>query len=184
MPRPVFGYGPLNAWYAGQGGNPDTEVLATGWVDQHLQFLHSAIWLLLLALGWLWLRRLDRPLGRLPAALNLVSVLLLGFVLVQWFTAVGRESGAVEHRSTASVAAADAPDIYVILLDGYARADVLSEYYGFDNGPFIQGLERRGFQVGAASEANYTWTFLSLASTLNMDYLPSAPRRDARPEWH
>ena len=34
-------------------------------------------------------------------------------------------------------------------------------------------LKRRGFQVAAASEANYSWTFLSLASTLNFDYLPA-----------
>ena len=166
-----FSYGPLNAWYAGRGGNPDAELLATGWVDQHLQLVHSAVWLLLLAFGWLWLRRLDRPLGRLPAALNLVSALLLGFVLVQWFTAVGREQGVALRISTASIAAANEPDIYFILLDGYARADVLTRYYSFDNGPFIRGLEQRGFQVGDASEANYNWTFLSLASTLNMNYL-------------
>ena len=34
------------------------------------------------------------------------------------------------------------PDIYFIVLDGYARADVLAEYYGFDNWPFIQRTAR------------------------------------------
>jgi hypothetical protein len=65
------------------------------------------------------------------------------------------------------------PDVYCIVLDGYARADMLAAHYGFDNSGFIQALERRGFQVAAASEANYSWTFLSLASTLNFDYLPA-----------
>ncbi len=167
-----FSYGPLNAWYAGQAGDPDAAILATTWIDEYLQLVHSAVWLLLLVLGWLLLRRLVRPTGRLPTALNLVSALLLGFVLAQWPATAGREAGAIGRESSNFVANGDSPDVYFILLDGYARADVLDKHYDFDNSRFIQGLERRGFQVGEASEANYNWTFLSLASALNMDYLP------------
>ena len=105
--------------------------------------------------------------------MNFVAALLLGFVLLQWFNGRERPVDTPVHASTRLIHAPDTPDIYFIVLDGYARADMLAEHYGLDNGPFIRGLEQRGFQVAEASEANYTWTFLSFASTLNMDYLPA-----------
>ena len=63
------------------------------------------------------------------------------------------------------------PDVYIIVVDGYARSDVLRRFYGFDNGPFLSALGDLGFSVASKSSANYAWTFLSLASALNMTYL-------------
>jgi hypothetical protein len=167
-----FSYGPLNAAFDGAGADPEARVAVAGWAARNLQLVHSTIWFLLLALGWSWLRRLRRPLGQLPAALNLISAGLLGIALVQWLA--GREPAAEqsEQGPTQAVTAGDAPDIYFILLDGYARGDMLATYYGFDNRPFLHHLEQRGFQVADASHSNYAWTFLSLSSTLNLDYLP------------
>lgn len=166
-----FSYGSLNTAFDG-GGDADEGVAILSWATDNLQLAHCAIWVLLLALGWLWLRRLRRPLGRLTAALNLVSVLLLGFALAQWVVGRGRAPEPYDPGASEAVVPRDAPDIYFILLDGYARADMLARHYGYDNGPFLRRLEKRGFQVAEASQANYGWTFLSLASTLNMDYIP------------
>lgn len=66
---------------------------------------------------------------------------------------------------------ADRPDIYYIIPDGYARADLLAEVYDFDNSEFIAGLRQRGFYVADQSCTNYPMTFLSLASSLNMRYI-------------
>ena len=66
------------------------------------------------------------------------------------------------------------PDIYYIILDGYGRADVLDKVYSMDNGSFISELEMRDFFVGADSNSNYHKTVLSLASSLNMQYLETA----------
>jgi hypothetical protein len=63
------------------------------------------------------------------------------------------------------------PDIYYIVLDGYARADVLAEVYGYDNSPFLEFLEHEGFTVAGDARSNYPQTALSIASSLNMDYL-------------
>ena len=63
------------------------------------------------------------------------------------------------------------PDVYFFLLDSYGRADLLQEAYGFDNSEFINGLEERGFFVGECSQSNYVRTEISLASSLNMQYL-------------
>jgi hypothetical protein len=168
-----FSYGPVNAAFDGASADADEGVAVLGWAARNLQLVHSVMWLLLLALGWSWLRRLQRPLGRLPAALNLVSVLLLGLALAQWTAGHDPATGELGPGRAQAAAVQDAPDIYFIVLDGYARADMLAQHYGFDNGPFLRRLEQRGFQVAEASEANYGWTFLSISSTLNMDYLPA-----------
>ncbi len=63
------------------------------------------------------------------------------------------------------------PDVYWIVLDGYGRSDALADLYGLDNRPFIDFLESKGFYIAGKAHSNYGQTALSLASTLNMDYL-------------
>jgi hypothetical protein len=63
-----------------------------------------------------------------------------------------------------------APDIYYIVLDGYPRADALEDFFYFDNHPFIEQLEGKGFIVPVQSFSNYPRTALSVSSTLDMQY--------------
>ncbi len=63
------------------------------------------------------------------------------------------------------------PDIYYIILDGYARADILKGLYQYDNSQFIDYLRQKGFYVANKSRSNYCQTCLSLASSLNFKYL-------------
>lgn len=63
------------------------------------------------------------------------------------------------------------PDIYYVILDGYARADVLQEVYQHDNTEFIEYLSSKGFYVASESRSNYCKTFLSLTASLNVVYL-------------
>ena len=65
------------------------------------------------------------------------------------------------------------PDIYYIIVDAYARNDILLDQFGFDNSEFYEFLKNRGFYVAYQSLSNYLWTHLSLASSLNMDYIPN-----------
>ena len=62
------------------------------------------------------------------------------------------------------------PDVYVLILDGYGREDVLRSF-GFENG-LVSTLRRSGFFVANEAWANYSQTVHSLASALNMRYLP------------
>lgn len=64
-------------------------------------------------------------------------------------------------------------DIYYIVVDGYARSDILQEMFGFDNASFVSYLQEKGFVVPASGQSNYPATPLSIASTLNMDYIQS-----------
>ncbi len=63
------------------------------------------------------------------------------------------------------------PDIYYLVVDRYARADVLEQVYGYDNDGFLGDLAKRGFTVGRHSAANYQRTAPSLAASLNLVYL-------------
>lgn len=71
------------------------------------------------------------------------------------------------------------PDIYVILLDAYARADVLHDQFDFDNTPFLDALEDRGFEVAPASHSNYMLTQLSLTSLFEMTLVQDVPALSA-----
>lgn len=64
------------------------------------------------------------------------------------------------------------PDIYYIILDSYTRSDTMMQAYRYDNSGFVRGLEGMGFNVAECAMSNYMRTELSLASSLNMNYLP------------
>ncbi len=63
------------------------------------------------------------------------------------------------------------PDIYYIIVDAYARDDILKEVYHFDNSEFLSYLAEKRFYVADKSVTNYPQTSLSLASSLNSMYL-------------
>ncbi len=116
------------------------------------------------------------------AAVSLISVLICGFYLFRFvsFIAANPPLGSLSNAAepvmadqTAKISQSQYPDIYYIVLDGYGREDMLRQVHGYDDTAFIQGLEQRGFQVAAESQANYPRTLLSLASSLNMQYLDS-----------
>jgi hypothetical protein len=65
----------------------------------------------------------------------------------------------------------DLPDIYWILPDGYGAPSVFSKYFGMDNSGFERYLADKGFYVAGRGTSNYPKTYLSVASTLNMEYL-------------
>ena len=62
------------------------------------------------------------------------------------------------------------PDIYYIVLDGYARTDVMKSLFDFDNSSFLAHLEDRGFYV-AAEHSELLPDTLSLSASLNAVYL-------------
>jgi hypothetical protein len=66
--------------------------------------------------------------------------------------------------------ATEFPDIYIIILDAYARSDVLSEIYQYDNSEFLANLEARGFYIADQVKSNYVQTPYSIGSLLNFDY--------------
>jgi len=68
-------------------------------------------------------------------------------------------------ETTAPVAST--PNVYLLMLDGYPRADTLQTLYGHDNSSFEANLARRGFSVASASHSNYSHSWLTMTSMLH-----------------
>jgi hypothetical protein len=139
--------------------------------------------LTLAALGALYLGR--RRLRAFTTFMTLTGALLVGQSLLA--IGAGRLRGAREigrsptvaafarpvamHASAPHACTASKPDIYLIILDGYANADVLRTVYHFSNARFVDSLRTLGFRIPHTVRSNYTHTHLSLSSILNMGYV-------------
>ncbi len=138
-------------------------------------------WSLALAFGCYFCLKARKALAPLTVACNMISIFLIASPLasIVWrqqavLAARGAHAATMERiRLSAPALEGEAPpDIYHIILDGYARHDVLRDIYGYDNSEFLDFLRQRGFQIVERSRANYPHTYLSIASTLNLSYLP------------
>jgi hypothetical protein len=138
------------------------------------------VWMLMFGMGTYAFVRTDRSIRDLTTIANVVAGCLVVTCLIQ----IGLRQQRVPHvepndlypidteaSPTASGDAGSLPDIYYIILDGYAGSDVLQMVYDLDNSGFLESLEARGFYVASKSRANYCQTLLSLASSLNLNYL-------------
>lgn len=111
--------------------------------------------------------------------LSIVSLMVSAYYLYQFGSFTIGQSGYVQENPAHPIMAGQevtrmadqSPDIYYIILDGYGRADMLQSVHGYDNFPFINELQQRGFVVAHKSQSNYPRTMLSLASSMNMEYL-------------
>jgi hypothetical protein len=62
------------------------------------------------------------------------------------------------------------PNIYHIILDAYAREDLLNDEFDYDNSSFLNFLSQKKFKVLEDSYSNYISTHISIPSTLQMNY--------------
>lgn len=122
-----------------------------------------------------------------PSALNVIALALVIMALSQ------ADLFSSQDTHTKRAAAKNAPvqeltlpenppDVYYFILDMYTRQDLLKGAFGFDNSGFLSALEQRGFYVGKCSQSNYSRTELSLASSLNLSYLPDLDPKFSNPQ--
>ena len=144
----------------------------------------TALWLpifggILVAGVFLIVRYKDR-LRNLTNIINVVVAVLMALTLVNLLTSEARRDvpikadevrRAAESKTAASTDRSELPDIYYIILDAYASEGTLRGFYGYDNSDFIRWLEERGFYVAPDSHSNYSQTYMSLASSLNLKYV-------------
>ncbi len=153
------------------------------WFPQITHLWASLIPFALFGVVWYFISWFPAPTFQVTIILNLVVGILLALSLGQGAAQYWQMKGLADEEGLSAaldegsngpgkqVNVDDLPDIYYIILDGYGRADVLQEMYGFNNGEFIEALRQRGFFVAENSKANYPQTVLSLASSLNLHYL-------------
>jgi hypothetical protein len=143
------------------------------------EFVPLIGWILLTLTGLALVLRIKTELPNITRILNVVAIALLSFPLARigWgelrriVLRDGSDAIQITVDQTRSLEPDTLPDIYYIILDGYAREDVLAELYGFDNSEFLEYLEQKGFYIAHQSHANYAQTALSLPSSLNFTYL-------------
>jgi hypothetical protein len=118
-------------------------------------------------------------LRSLTRGLNVVAAVLIALVLISIVpTEVARfgKVTSVAAQPTATVpgsgaAVAGGREIWYLVFDRYGSRESLQELNDWDDGPFLDALRQRGFVIAEQSHANYLKTMLSLAATLNLDYL-------------
>ena len=112
--------------------------------------------------------------------LNLITIFLLVFsslnIIIYEFRfrpnkVPDTEQHSVNLESDSQTDPARYPDIYYLIFDRYGSSSLLAEKFGYDNSPFDNYLQEKGFYIASQSKANYPYTFLSLASSLNLRYL-------------
>lgn len=136
------------------------------------------IWLVLFCLGMWWASRKRRDLPTITRTLNIIMAVALVFPLAQialfGFRTIQSSASQADQAAFAGLhlpTSQPAPDIYYIILDGYSRDDMLAKFYQYDNSIFLNDLKEKGFYVAPCSQSNYAQTQLSLASSLNFNYL-------------
>ena len=127
-----------------------------------------------LLIGLRRIRRLPAPRSQIPRAMagaagifSAVLLLVMGLGAVH-AAVIGRPQMSIPHYVASG---SGGPNIYVLLVDGYPRADTLQERFGIDNRPFTSALEEMGFSVANEARTNYNKTWLTLASALNGAYI-------------
>ncbi len=148
------------------------------------------VWLVLLVVAVLWVRRADEPTtARATLGVNLVALLLVALTLPGVATA-GTTPTAPLPELGVTPDGRPLRDILYIVPDRYGREDNLQATFGIDNSAFTELLERRDFQVLDDVLGNYPRTSHSLAATLSMEYLddvaasiPVGQRDDLQPAY-
>ena len=155
-------------------------------IGRHRFFL--PFWCLLFFLITILLIKTKKPLDPIIVFLNYIFSLLLFFILISILSfgkflsmslpTLNEQPLIIDNYSSSDVEIdekarnnEDYPDIYYIILDGYASQDTLTNLYNYDNESFYEKLSDKGFYIAKNSISNYSNTLLSLTSSLNMEYL-------------
>jgi hypothetical protein len=146
------------------------------WDIPHLTAWMLGLWLALAGTTIGWLARRKTRVRKAAPVLNIVALSLVITAIVQaiLWSPFHANSVADDFAPVQTLSVPEGqtpPDIYYIIIDSYGRSDLLKRAFKYDNSEFIQNLEALGFYVSKCSVSNYNRTEISLASSLNMEYL-------------
>ncbi len=134
----------------------------------------APLWLVVWVAALFLIFKNKRDLQMISRILNALSVFLVCISLMQIGWQWIRTPQSQSKKSVTNVpvqASTDMPDIYYIILDAYSREDMLQKYHDLDVSKFVETLEQMGFVFPSCTQSNYSITALSLASSLNMNYV-------------
>ncbi len=153
--------------------------------DSNSSPLILVAWVGLMCAWVYWVIRRSQDVSRLSGALTVVGVALnvLPLYLTLSYARSSENTSSLvstfleaNEESVSLVVPTEPPDIYYIVLDAYARGDVLESIYGYENSEFLDALRARGFRIDPMANTNYTHSDISIASSLNMQHLTELPK--------
>ncbi len=124
----------------------------------------------------------NNEFGKTNLFLNILLLFFLGAegILMFWYgtTAFMQHNRIVKNNivnvdSLSQVK--DRPDVYYMVFDSYPGSGFLQEFLQFKNSGLDSALAARGFFIAKNPRSNYNRTALSIASTLNFEYLQNIP---------
>jgi hypothetical protein len=143
-------------------------------IGRHRTILPVIVLLLFIG-GWLLFKAKSKTIEEWTQGLNIFSVVLIIFPLFTLVTHTSQirlpQRSATLPTGQNSTSTSAYPDVYYFILDSYGRADYIDQYMKYDNTPFINSLTSKGFTVLDCGLSNYSYTRLSLATSLNMNYI-------------
>ncbi len=163
-------------WLQADGGRIGT------WLQQQ-RYVMPVTYVAVLAWG-VWLYRRHAPLTGLTGFSNWAALgaVLPPIVTLGIASPRSAQVGAVGTNPIVAGTVTSKPDIYYIVFDRYGDQRTMAGY-GFQN-DIEEYLTGKGFYVARESRSNYMKTVLSLASSLNADYLDEVVRgREQTANW-
>ncbi len=168
-------YAPAYRWLR------EVEIFGTV-LGRHRYFISATlIILLLVALVGTWVLRNAnaRILNPFSVAANFFAIILIVIPVIRM---LGYSISSAQHiqsgnknlpiiAPTLNGYTGNKPDIYYIILDMYTSDNVMGELMGVKDFHFTDELKKRGFYVAECSRSNYSKTYFSVTSSLNMDYI-------------
>lgn len=143
------------------------------------------IWLILFVFLFFYIAKSKKKFTFITSFLNTTSfiIIIISLASISIFTIQSKNNSlspiSANAQTTKNVSNTNknTPDIYYIILDAYGRADVLKKYYNFDNNNFLSQLKKNNFYIADDGHSNYPQTYLSMAATLNMEYLDNLAKK-------
>jgi len=127
-----------------------------------------------------FIKKVRGDLKNITMILNVVAVTLVAINLagIGWHEVnKSLQAAGINRQNIGGAQSSDnatgqsSPDIYCIVLDEYAHPNTMKKYYAYDNGEFIQYLEKMGFFIAKHSQTWSSSSEISDASLLNMEDL-------------
>jgi len=98
-------------------------------------------------------------------------VVIISFIPTIVLDVTGNEVNTNDFYMKIEFNTLERPNIYFIILDGYANEKSLKNNFGFNNSEFLNYLKNLGFIIPEKNFSNYDSTRMSMNSVLNMNYL-------------
>ena len=142
---------------------------------QHQFFLVPFLGIFIL--GFLYCLKTKRKLNNITTILNVITIAFIVALLAQLIAYDFNPYHIFEDDVDTSTqfhltdSLDEYPDIYYIILDEYAGSKILNDRFDYDNSEFTDCLYTNGFTVPLETQSNYFVSFLSLSSSLNMQYV-------------